>query len=205
MFSMVLFMPFVAFGYVNGDLSVSIPIVIGGNITVTYTNINSGSEPFIIFNNDGNPTMSGNSTATYNLDNDLGIQTTGTIHIAIVDDNTTNGNCQVSYSECLSDTGLLAMFSYNVVNPNTGSLFGGGSTTELLSNIGSISTDTVNTAYPYLILFIGIPLTFYIIQQLKKTIPSEVKTDKKEQKINDMKGYSRIISKEGVVQGWKKD
>jgi len=46
-----------------------------------------------------------------------------------------------------------------------------GTTTDLYSNLGAVSQATFNDIWPYLLIVIGIPLAFFIIEMLIDLIP----------------------------------
>jgi hypothetical protein len=50
-------------------------------------------------------------------------------------------------------------------------LFTGTTTGALLASVGAVSTDVFDSALPYLLVAVGIPLAFYIVKKLISLIP----------------------------------
>jgi len=50
-------------------------------------------------------------------------------------------------------------------------LFTGTTTEALLASVGGVSTSVFDSALPYLLVAVGIPLAFYIIKKLISLIP----------------------------------
>ena len=95
---------------------------------------------------------------------------------------------------------------------NLGGGGGGGGGGTLLPNdtignvfgsIAGVTSGLFGSYLPYLLLIIGIPLTFYIIEQLLKTAPKEKKKKNYIDVTND--GYHRIYGKKGQYIGWAKN
>jgi|LSQX01.3.fsa_nt_gb xanthine/uracil/vitamin C permease (AzgA family) len=50
-------------------------------------------------------------------------------------------------------------------------LFNGTSTADLLAAVGSVSSPIFDNVFPYLIVAVAIPLTFYIVKKIIGLIP----------------------------------
>lgn len=94
------------------------------------------------------------------------------------------GTTPENYLTCQNDitlvnSGILTISQYGVgglfhfTNPDTNAP--SDSPTDLLASVGIVSTDTFASALPYMLLFIGVPLAFYILQSLKKVVPKDEK------------------------------
>jgi len=86
----------------------------------------------------------------------------------------------------------------------SGSLAIDSSASDLLANVGSVSKDVSNSVMSWVYMFVGIPLGFYIMYKLL-TMTGESDTKEKKVKPNIVKGYHRIVDKDGKDMGWEKD
>ncbi len=89
---------------------------------------------------------------------------------------TNAGNCQFkNYSECVNYTRFVNEFLFEIilyVPPEYHILtIGSASSTDLLAGAGTLFTDL----WPILLVVIGIPLAFYIIQRVIKLVPATEK------------------------------
>jgi uncharacterized membrane protein len=101
---------------------------------------------------------------------------------------------------------------FHFTSPTTGEISNNPS--DLMANVGTVSTDVFSSSLPYMLVFIGVPLAFYVIQSLKKTVvPKETKKDRiirdKDGKQIGIDvsgdGYKRIINKKGQEIGVAKE
>jgi hypothetical protein len=113
-------------------------------------------------------------------------------HILVLDIIAIDPNCYTSYDLCLLTSSVVAdlgVYSfYNSLSPVVSGLFSfknpdtnlpSNNPIDLLASVGIVSTDTFESALPYMLVFIGIPLAFYIIQALKNFMPKDKKDSKK--------------------------
>jgi hypothetical protein len=165
---LLFFVPFVTFGAVLPNPNTANET---GHITVTIpdTALTIFSCPQDGFNAIINVSYN-DSPVSFNPQNDGNLYAPCNTHYAVYNELTTNGGCQIDYTSCLSDTGLLQMYSISFVNA-----VGGGvlfstptvqNTAQLVAEVGSVSNDTFKSALPYMLIFMGVPLAFYIIKKL---------------------------------------
>jgi len=120
---------------------------------------------------------------------DFGINDVGIAYIIECDSSLSPVFCDftgMSIGDARSDSGYISEIQIQFITPPTqaGGLFPfkkengeySNSATDLVAGVGIVSTDTFNGALPYMLLFIGVPLSFFIIQSLKKTVvPKDTK------------------------------
>ena len=98
---------------------------------------------------------------------------------------------KLSYQECLDSEWFVSLTFFDVIyTPQLSAGGGGGSIfhfnspttnepsdnpTDLLASVGTVTNDVFGSALPYMLLVIGVGVTFYILQNLKKTVPKENK------------------------------
>jgi len=99
--------------------------------------------------------------------------------------------------------------------PAIPSFFEGGTSNDLVANLGTVSGNVYDSALSWIFLSVGVFLAFYILQKLIMLQPKP-KKEKKDRIIRDKAGkqigidvskdgYHRITGKKGQVIGWAKD
>lgn len=105
---------------------------------------------------------------------------------------------------------------FHFTSPTTGEI--SNSPSDLMANVGTVSTDTFKSSLPYVLVFMGVSIAFYILSSLNRVVTDNNKGLKytKPKEIFDKSGkrigydttgdgYKRIVNKKGQISGYMKE
>lgn len=97
-------------------------------------------------------------------------------------------------------------YFFNVIENTSGNIGGGGiistdTTSSVFSQFGEVTTDTFGGVLPYMLLFMGVYIAFYIIKSIIKLFVNK----KTGRVLKEVKGYHKLKGRKGQDIGWEKD